>query len=286
MNLKHIALIVDSCMDVPKDLIDRFGMYLVPVKIIYRDREYTDRVDITPQDVYDRLEEEIPRTSLPEIASVHAAFQQAIADGCKTVLAITISSALSGTNNLIRLVARDYPQVNFYIIDTLNIGIAAGVQAILAARLIDAGDTISAIVSKVERSVRESRVFFCLSTLEYLAKGGRIGKVAAAIGSLLNIKPIITCNPEGAYVVASKVRGRVQSIAETIALAVAEAKKHVKYSIAVAHGNAKAEARQVIAELRQLLPDCGDILESDVSPALVVHTGPGLIGIGVQALPV
>ncbi len=286
MNPQKTAILVDSCMDVPQAYIDRFNMYVIPVRVIYQDREYADRVDITPQEVYDRLPVEVPKTSLPDTGSVVAAFDDIVAAGYERVLCITISSGLSGTNSLINLVARDYPQLDIRVIDTLNIGIAAGFQAILAATLLDAGEKLSAIAEKVEQSVKESKVFFCLSTLEYLRRGGRIGKVAAMLGTLLHIKPIITCNEEGYYVVASKVRGRAQAIAETIALAVNEAKKHVKYRLAIASGDANEEARRVMAELKRLLPDCGEIIFSDVSPALVVHTGPGLIGIGVQALPV
>lgn len=285
MNPQKTAILVDSCMDVPQEYVERFNMYVVPVRVIYRDREYADRVDITPREVYDRLSIEVPKTSLPDTGSVIGAFDAIVAAGYERVLCITISSALSGTNGLVNLVARDYPQLEIRVVDTLNIGIAAGFQAILAASLLEAGEWLHGIAEKVEASVKETKVFFCLSTLDYLRRGGRIGKVSAMLGSLLNIKPIITCNAEGAYVVASKVRGRAQAVAETIAIAVREAKKHVKYRLAIANGDADEDARHVMAELKRLLPDCGDIIVSDVSPALVVHTGPGLIGIGVQALP-
>lgn len=285
MNAQKTAILVDSCMDVPQEYMDRFNMYLVPVRVIYKDAEYADRVDITPQQVYDRLPIEVPKTSLPDTGSVIQAFENIVKAGYERVLCITISSALSGTNSLVNLVARDYPQLETRVVDTLNIGIAAGFQAILAASLLEAGEGLHGIADKVEASVKETKVFFCLSTLEYLRRGGRIGKVSAMLGSLLHIKPIITCNAEGAYVIASKVRGRAQAIAETIAIAVKEAQKHAKYRLAIANGDAHEETRHVMAQLKRLLPDCGDIIVSDVSPALVVHTGPGLIGIGVHALP-
>ncbi len=286
MNPQRTAILVDSCMDVPQEYIKRFNMYVVPVRVIYRDAEYADRVDITPQEVYDRLPIEVPKTSLPDTGSVVQAFESIVEAGYERVLCITISSALSGTNSLVNLVARDYPQLEIRVIDTLNIGIAAGFQAILAGQLLEAGEWLHGIAEKIEASIKETKVFFCVSTLEYLARGGRIGKVSAMLGSLLSIKPIITCNAEGAYVVAAKVRGRARAIAETIAISVREAKKHAKYLLAIADGDAHEEARYVMAELKRLLPDCGEIIVSDVSPALVVHTGPGLIGIGVQALPV
>lgn len=286
MNQKKTAILIDSGTDVPDEYIKRFDMHMVPLKIIYRDHEYDDRVEITAQEVYDRLSLEIPSTSLPDNEKIENAFNSIIAGGYKEVLCVNISSALSGTGNAIRLAAENYrDRIKILFIDTKNIGLGAGLQAILAGKLIEEGHAVEMVYEKILQSVRESKTFFCLSTLEYLAKGGRIGKVSAVLGSLLHIKPIITCNAEGAYVIASKIRGRARSIAEMITLAVAEANKHFKYSLAVVQGDAIEEAKQVLSEIKRLLPDCGLVIESGVSPALVVHTGPGLIGIVVQSIP-
>ncbi len=286
MSQRETAILIDSCCDVPEEYRERYHMHMVPVKVIYQDREYDDRVDISPQEVYERLKDEVPRTSLPSEAAIAGAFDRIIADGCKAVLCITISSALSGTNNIIRLVAEGYrDRLDIHILDTKSIGLAAGMQAILAGQLVEEGTPAAEVYEILRNSARKSRVFFSLQTLEYLARGGRIGKVAAALGSLLHLKPIITCNEEGAYVTASKVRGRMQAIAEMINLTVAEAGKHAKVALAVVEGGAREELRGVVEELRRRLPAIGHIIQGDVSPALVVHTGPGLLGICVQALP-
>lgn len=102
---------------------------------------------------------------------------------------------------------------------------------------------------------------------------GAIGKVAAVLGSLLKIKPVITCNVEGAYAIAAKVRGRAHAINETITLAVAEAKKCIACSVAVVDGNAKDEAARVMQQIKQLIPNCKSFIEGTVGPALAVHTG-------------
>ncbi len=285
MNPHKIAILVDSGTDVPMEDIKAHGMYLVPLTIIYRDKEYKDKLEISAQEVYDRLETEVPRTSLPSGEDVMKALRQIKADGYQSVLAIAISSALSGTYNMLRLQAEQAEGLDVRVIDTRSIGFGAGAQALLAASLIEQGLDLDTIVTKLEESVRHSRVFFCLSTLEYLSRGGRIGKVAALVGSLLKLKPIITCNEEGAYVVASKVRGRAQAITETIRLAVKEARKHVSYRVGVVQGDAVEEARRVVEEIKRLLPNLQHLVQTDVSPALVVHTGPGLIGITVQMLP-
>lgn len=285
MNPQKIAILVDSCTDVPQEYIDKYGMYFVPITVIYQDKEYRDKIDISAEEVYDRLEVEIPRTSLPSGEAISEAFRQIKQDGYEKVIAITIASALSGTYNLMRLMADEAEGLEIRVIDTRSIGFGAGTQALLAAQLIEDGHSFESVCDQVEHSVNNSRVYFCLSTLEYLAKGGRIGRVSAVLGSLLKIKPVITCNEEGAYAIAARVRGRAQAIAETINLAVAEAKKHIACSVAVVQGSAVEEARRVAEEVRRRIPNIKLFIETTVSPALVVHTGPGLVGISVQALP-
>jgi DegV family protein with EDD domain len=284
MSPERIAILVDSCTDVPQEIIDRTGIFSVPITIIYKDREYKDKVEISAQEVYDRLLTEVPRTSLPQTEDLMDAFQRIQDAGYTHVIALTISSALSGTNGVVNMVAEGFPGLTTQVIDTLSIGFGAGTHAVLAADLLARGKSFSRICDLVRESIKASKIYFCLSTLEYLARGGRIGKVSAVLGSLLHIKPIITCNEEGAYVIAAKVRGRAQAIAETIRLAVEEAKKHAQCAVAVIQGDAREEAVRVLEEVKRRITNCKNYIEGTVSPALVVHTGPGLIGISVQAL--
>lgn len=286
MSTENIAILVDSGTDVPQKYLEKHPIYVVPLKIIYKDREYNDRLDISPQDVYERLEEEVPRTSLPESDFVKDLLDQIIQDGYNTVLVITISSGLSGTHNMLRLICEEYPSLAFHFVDTKNIGIGAGLQAILAAQLIEQGEKAASIVDKLEISVKNSRTYFCLDTLEYLIKGGRIGKVLAVVGTLLRIRPVISCNEEGIYVTVAKARGTAQAIEKAIALAVQHAASQVKYAISVGHGSAIERAESVMRIVKERLPHAVEYIMTDISPALSVHTGPGLIGIAVQALPV
>ena len=284
MNQKT-AILVDSGTDVPPEFVKEHNLFVAPLKIIYKDGEFEDRLDITPQEIYNRLETEIPTTSLPSTERVISLFDRMVEQGYDTVLIITISSGLSGTHNMIRMLAEQYGKLAYHMVDTKNIGIGAGQQAMLAAELIANGEELDSILSKLDTSIRQSRIFFCLDTLEYLAKGGRIGKVSALLGSLLKMRPVITCNPEGIYETVAKVRGSAQALSKAISLAAAEAGKHLRYSIAVAHGSAVEEANRVMEELKRLVPKGVNYIRTDISPALSVHTGPGIIGITVQALP-
>ncbi|MBE0601570.1 MAG: DegV family protein [Firmicutes bacterium] len=286
MNAGKIAILVDSGTDVPSDFSKEHNIFVAPLKIIYKDGEYDDRVNITPQEIYDRLEIEVPRTSLPDAGYVQGLFKRMTTEGYDTVLIITISSGLSGTHNLLRMQAEQYGKLSHHMVDTKNIGIGAGMQAMLAARLLENGSSLEEVLDKLKTSIKASKIYFVLDTLEYLAKGGRIGKVSALLGSILKLRPVISCNEEGVYETMAKTRGDAQARAEAISMVIAQALQCKRFAIAVTHGSAKEEAARVTEELKQKLSRCEEWVSTDVSPALSVHTGPGLIGIVVQALPV
>lgn len=106
MNKEKIAILVDSCCNVPQEFVDKYGMYVIPLKVLYKDREYMDGVDITAEEVYRGLEKEIPKTSLPSGEHIQKILDRIKADGYEKVIAVTISSGLSGTNNMINLLAK------------------------------------------------------------------------------------------------------------------------------------------------------------------------------------
>lgn len=284
MNNKRVAILVDSGCDVPKEYQERYPIYQVSLKIIYRDGEYLDGVTISPQEVYDRLETEVPKTAQPSLEAIAEQFKKIRGDGFNTVLCVGISSGLSGTINAMRLVAQEANDLEIHVLDTLSIGIGAGIHAMYAAELLDQGLPLDEVLEKVKDSIANTRIYYEVATLEYLAKGGLIGKVSAMLGSLLKIKPIITCNEEGQYVVAKKVRGHVAALATLVRLAMDEAKKWAHYRVIVAHGGAKEEGTRILEELKRRIPNAVDYILSQISPALGVHTGPGLIGVCVHPI--
>lgn len=278
------ALLVDSGIDVPSSVIKEYGIYSLPLKIIYKDREYSDGVDIQAEEVYSNLSVEIPKTSLPGAAEAISILDRIKSDGYENVLAVTLSSGLSGTYNMISLVAKDYEGLDVQIVDTKNIGIAGGMVAIRAAEYISEGMDFETIVKTVNEDVPDSKIFFCISTLEYLQKGGRIGLVSSMLGTALNLKPIISCNEEGIYYNVAKISGRKRSLDKMIDIATEYASKGKLYNLAVVHGGAAEDAEKVKEKLLSKLSKYKNVFEGQISPALGVHTGPGLVGIGVQIL--
>jgi DegV family protein with EDD domain len=284
MTEEKIAILVDSCSDVPEELRLRYRMYVVPMTMIYADAEYRDGIDISTEEVYARFPQEIPSTSLPSPSVVANAFRQIKADGYEKVIAVAISSGLSGTFEMLRSFGPAPEGLETCYVDTKNIGIGSGFSAIRAGELIEQGLPLAEVCSEVEKAARHTKLFFCVSTLSYLVKGGRIGLVSGLVGSIFDLKPIISCNEDGVYYTVVKTRGRKKSLQLALQKAVEFAAGAEDYNVAVMHGAAKPEADEVLAALTVQLPDFRLAIEGQITPVLVVHTGPGLIGIGIQRL--
>lgn len=281
---EKIAILVDSCTDVPRAYREKYKMYVVPLMIIYKDAEYHDGVDIQPEEVFARFSEEVPTTSLPGPSTVEDVFKQIKSDGYDKVVAVLISSGLSGTFNMVSGFGPDPEGLEAHYVDTKNIGIGAGFSAIRAGELVEQGLSFAEVCRGVEDAALNTKLFFCVSTLEYLIKGGRIGLVAGMLGTMLDLKPVISCNENGIYYTVAKAHGRKKSLRLALDKAIAFADGAKEYNITVMHGAAQGEADELLASMKEHLPDYRISIEGQITPALVVHTGPGLIGIGIQRL--
>ncbi|MHC9532014.1 DegV family protein [Dellaglioa sp. L3N] len=283
MREEKIAILVDSGSDIPKDFMAQEHIYMVPILITFSDTTYLDRISISPAEVYERMETEIPTTATPAGGAINDIFEQIKADGYTHVIATTISSGLSGTYNAIKTFAKLSP-LTVEIIDTKNIGIGSGLAGIFAANLIKEGDDFGEIVTKVQLAVDESSVFFYVPTLHYLQVGGRIGRVAGLMGNLLNIKPIISCDDNGIYYPIAKARGEKAALKKFLSLVDDKIGDAEHFDIAVAYGNNETLAASILEKLKTNYPNAAHFYFGDVSPALGVHAGPGVIGIGVEIL--
>ncbi|MDH6363567.1 DegV family protein with EDD domain [Enterococcus sp. PF1-24] len=284
MNKHKIAILVDSGTDVPEEIMAQEEFFMIPLKIIYKDAEYIDKVTITAEEIYQRFAEEIPSTSLPSGEFINNIFDEIKAKGYEKVIAITISSGLSGTYNAVRLLGEHYEGLTVHTIDTKNIGIGAGLLGVYASDLLKAELPFETFIEKLEVQSLKDKVFFSVATLEYLQKGGRIGLVTSIVGTALKLVPIISCNEDGVYHTVAKSRGRKKSFDRTIELIREFIGPHQRFNLAVAHGNALEEAEMMKKRLLETFPNVEKMFFGQISPALVVHTGPGLLGFGIQLL--
>ena len=284
MNKEKIAVLTDSCADIPTTLIEKHDLHILPLKIIFSDKAYTDGVDITAGEVYNRLPVEIPKTSLPAPEEVRTLFQKIYDKGYRKVFAIIFSSGLSGTYNLVRLIGEEFEGLTVHTVDTLSGSLGTGAVAVHTAELIAEGRSFEEIKTILPRLIANTKVYFSIDTLEYLQKGGRIGRITAMTGTLLNVKPIITFSDDGQLMSVAKVRGRRKSIQKMIDLAKANAQEGMRYILMVANGGCPDEMAAVKAHYTKVLPNYENLYEGEVDCTLGTHVGPHLLGAGILVL--
>ncbi len=278
--MTKIAIVADSTCDLTEEIIEKYRIKILPLKVIYSDGEYKDRIDITPEEIYERFHEEIPTTSLPSPEDAIKLFNGLQEEGYTHIIVVTISSAISGTMNMIRNVANSFENMTFELIDSKSLTMGSGFPVLEGAKELEKTQDFEKTVEKIKEVIKKTDVYYVVKTLDYLKKGGRIGKVEGTIGELLNIKPIISINEDGVYYTYRKIRGRNKSIEELYEI-IKERAMDKKVNVAIAHGNAYEESQALLSKVKEL-PNVKETVFTQISPVLVVHTGPGLIGVVIS----
>ena len=278
--MQKIALITDSACDLDLNTLKENNINLLPLRIIYSNGDYRDRIDISPQEVYDNLEKEVPKTSLPSAQETEEILNKLEEEGYTHVICISISSGLSGSFNALRLALEDHPKLTSFVYDSKILAYPQGEIVLEVAKLIKEGKSYEEIVREIPEIRKRVIGYFTINTLEYLKRGGRIGRLAGTVGELLNLKPIITTDEDGVYYNVAKVRGRKQSLSKMTELLKGYLAKG-KCEVAVLHAGCEDEAIKYMNSLKDLT-NVVSIKLAEISPALGIHGGPGLIGFSVK----
>ena len=286
MTPQKIALLTDSCADLSPQMAEENQIYVVPLRILCADGEYRDSVDIHAADIYARLRSgELPQTSLPAAQDITGAFDRIAADGYDAVIALMLSGGLSGSYNMVRLLAEERTDLTIRVYDSVSGSLGTGMMVLQLAEDIRLGmdwDTLTE--RRVPWLIRNTFPFFSVDTLEYLQKGGRIGKVTAMAGTMLQIKPLITFAADGQLQSIAKVRGRNLVIRKLIELVEDRHSGAARYNLAVANGGAPAEMEILKEKLTAALPNYDHIWSGELDGTLSVYIGDGVLGAAVQRL--
>lgn len=274
-----IAIVTDSTCDLDAAITEEYSIHEVPLLVYCGEREYRDGVDLTSDDVYDRLDTESPRTSLPSPRDVMSLLERLKAEGFTHVVAIHLSSGLSGTVNMMRTMASNIKGMVMEVVDSKSISLGLGLSVLEAAKAVRANLSFHDVVARTRRAVEVADTFFVIGTLKYLIRGGRIGRIAGALGTLLDIRPVVSIDRDGVYYTFAKARGRKKSL-DVLFQVVKERIGGTAADLAVAHGRAEAEAQQLIERLRTL-PNVKNILVDKIGPTVAAHAGPGTVGVAV-----
>ncbi|TCO71470.1 DegV family protein [Marinisporobacter balticus] len=275
--MKKIAIVTDSTCDLPDALLEKYEIKILPLRIIYSNKEFRDRIEISGKEVYEKLDHEIPKTSLPSPEDVHNLFKKLQEQRYTHVLAILISGALSGTYNMVKNFSDKFNELKIELLDSKSLTMGLGFPVLEAARELRKTNDFSKICERAKEAMSKSKVFYVLKTLDYLRRGGRIGVLEGTVGEILGIKPIISIDQEGKYYAYAKVRGRKKSIEQLYEI-IKEKSKDKKVNVAVMHGDAEEEARDLLKRIKEFR-NVDETFFGPISPVLGIHTGPGLIGL-------
>ena len=285
MSSQKIALITDSGADISKECAKQYPIYTIPYTVTFSDGSYRDGVDITPDEVYARLDEEMPKTSLPSGEAILETFRQVRADGFDRAIAIMLSSGLSGCYQMTCLLAQEFEGLEIAVFDSRSGSLGQAAMILTLARLMEEGKTWEQLLELTPRVMKNTFPFFALDTLEYLPRGGRIGKVPAVAGTALGIKPILTFDTAtGELTSIVKVRGRAAAVKKLIQTAISHIDPEKRYNIMWAHGGAPEEGQEVAELLRRAAPDYVEEFFGEIDCTLASYVGPHLLGAAVQVL--
>ncbi|MBG0770081.1 MAG: DegV family protein [Anaerolineaceae bacterium] len=275
-----IAVITDSTCDIPDDLIEKYGIIVVPQYIIWGDQQYRDRVDMQPVEFYERLitDKERPTTAQASVGDFQAAIEAAMEKGATEAVILTVSSAMSGTYNMAKQAAEQAP-IRVEVIDSKGPTMTLGWQTLAAARARDEGASLDEIVMKVAK-VRAGMVqMVAMETLEYLQYGGRIGDAVKWVGNILKVKPLVSIDHESGRVQPTGLARTQHALKEMLYKKFFEQLKGgKKFHIAVLHGNALEEAQKLVDRINKEFNPV-ELLVNITGPVLGINTGPDALAL-------
>jgi DegV family protein with EDD domain len=274
-----IKIVTDSTADIPAALTDELGITVVPEYLRFGDEVYRDRVDISEDEFYQRLlaGPVHPKTAQPtpqDFADVYNKLSSK-ADG---IISIHLSGKLSGTYNSAVLGKQNMEKgCPIEIIDSQTVSIALGLVVIRAAQMVRSGMSLPQIVAELDKTIPNVHMLILFDTLKYLAKGGRIGKAKALLGSVLSVKPLLTTR-DGELVPSGQVRTRSKGMDQLLDFV-----KNARdiQELAILHNTTPDEAQALAECTSSIFPKERTIL-ARVGPALGVHSGPGILAIALR----
>lgn len=280
--MTHAVIVTDSTADIPEELVSKYDIHVVPLRLMFGEETFQDGVDISAEVFYKRLvqSDQLPTTSQASPADYMHVYQNIMTlHPGSPIISIHISSGLSGTYQsavLAKSLMEDPPEIT--VVDSRSASYGFGLLVVHAARLAAEGKSADEIVASVEQMRQQRKLYFLVDTLEYLQKGGRIGKAAAIIGNLLNIKPILSIDTEGIIYAVEKVRGRKKAIARMIERFQEDLGGIQNINVAVGHTADPASADPVLEELSRHY-HLGEVVLTNVGPVVGSHVGPGTLAV-------
>jgi DegV family protein with EDD domain len=275
---RRIAIVTDSTADIPRSLVEQFGINVIPQILIMGDKTWRDGVDIDSATFYEllRTSPNFPASSQPSVVSFQELFTR-LAGEAEGIAAILISNELSGTLNSARMAAANLPDVPIELVDSRSVSMQLGFVVLAAARAAAAGGDLSTVVEAARAIMGKAGVYFTVDTLEYLHRGGRIGAATKLFGTALSLKPLL-CVRDGLVQPVAKVRTRHKALDTLLQVLGEQWAGSARVHAAVLHVAAPDDAAELAARVKAEFQPV-EIMSYECGPVIGCHAGPGTVGV-------
>lgn len=276
--MSKVQIITDSMIDLPRDLVDKYNIIVIPLTILFGEDEYRDGIDLTGSEFYEKLiqSENLPKTSQIPPSTFIEVFKKTLDQG-KEILCINGSSKASGTHQSAVIAKNSLDSNKIQVFDSMGLSFGGGILVYEAARLVEEGKSMGEIIERLNDIRPKVDHIFTVDTLEYLKKGGRLNPMKAAIATMLNIKPILTVI-DGLVESIDKVRGSKKVVGKMIELAKEGGKSFENKLVGISHANCP-DALETLKEqvLSELNPK--ELIITEIGCTIGTHAGPGTLAI-------
>jgi DegV family protein with EDD domain len=276
---RKVAIVTDSTADLTPEMVEELGVTIVPLQVIFGNEAYREGVEITTEEFYERLVKSrpLPTTSAPSVGDFQEVYERLLKEA-DSIVSIHIGTKLSATVQAAQTARQSLAKPErVEIVDSQATSLAMGFAIMEAAEAARAGAKLAEVKAAAESAVQRIHVLFMLDTLEYLRRGGRIGRARAYLGALLSVKPILALR-EGEIYPEERVRTRARGLERIIQSAIRH--QRVKRA-AVGHSTTPDEAESIRERLAMAFPNVKvDLIR--FGPVIGTHAGPGIVGVGVM----
>jgi len=272
-----VRIVTDSTCDLPAETISRYGILVVPLYIHLGQDSFLDGIDITREEFYSKLPTypQHPSTAVPSPQKFRAIYETLADEGASEVLSIHISKTLSAVASVAQTAAEETKSLPVTVLDSQQLSLGTGFIVELAAKLAAAGKSVQEILTSLYDQIKRTRVFAVIDTLEFLKRSGRMNKYVASLGTLLQLKPILTmyCGKPGIELVRTREHATKRLLEMLREAGVIE-------RLAILHTHAPERVSELRLRAAEFLPD-DNVMVRDITPVIGAHIGPGAFGFAV-----
>lgn len=277
-----ITIVTDTTAGLPRELTNQLEIPVLPQIVIFGEKSFRDDTELDTATFLKLLKASpnLPKTSAPPPPLYYPIFEKAVNNG-ETIICIHPSSKLSGTVRSAQVASQDFPKADIRIVDTQTIACNLGTLVLLANKWAKENIDKNLLLTRLDELITRSRIYILVDTLEYLHKGGRIGGAKALVGEMLQVKPILTIK-NGQVEPFEQQRTKRRALIRLVEIAKEQCPAGEDSHLCVMHADALPEAESLANELKDVLA-IKEIPIYEVPPAIVVHAGPKVLGLGFFA---